>query len=94
MRAAVPVDGVLRLSASVDTEIDTAAVLSPVGDMSVTALPGAAGVFELTWTAPPVGQVAIYRSRRGPTAGAESAELPEAALEQVGLTPDLRLPSR
>ena len=91
VRAAVPVDGVLRLSASVDTEIDAAAVLAPVADLSVTALPGAAGVFELTWTAPPVGQVAIYRSRRGPTAGAETAELPEAALEQVGLTPDLRL---
>ncbi len=91
VRAAVPVDGVLRLSAAVDTSIDTAAVLAPVADLSVTALPGAAGVFELTWTAPPVGQVAIYRSRRGPTAGAETAELPESALEQVGLTTDLRL---
>jgi hypothetical protein len=91
VRAAVPVDGVLRLSAAVDNEIDIAAVLAPVADLSVTALPGAAGVFELNWTAPPVGQVAIYRSRRGPTAGAETAELPEAALEQVGLTPDLRL---
>ena len=91
VRAAVPVDGVLRLSAAVDNEIDIAAVLAPVADLSVTALPGAAGVFELSWTAPPVGQVAIYRSRRGPTAGAETAELPEAALEQVGLTTDLRL---
>ena len=91
VRAAVPVDGVLRLSAAVDTEVDVAAVLAPVADLSVTALPGAAGVFELSWTAPPVGQVAIYRSRRGPTAGADTAELPEAALEQVGLTTDLRL---
>ena len=91
IRAAVPVDGVLRLSAAVDTEVDIAAVLAPVTDLSVTALPGTAGVFELSWTAPPVGQVAIYRSRRGTTAGAETAELPETALEQVGLTPDLRL---
>jgi hypothetical protein len=91
VRAAVSVDGVLRLSAAVDNEIDIAAVLAPVADLSVTALPGAAGVFELSWTAPPVGQVAIYRSRRGPTAGAETAELPEAALEQAGLTTDLRL---
>ena len=91
VRAAVPVDGVLRLSAAVDNEVDIAAVLVPVADLSVMALPSAAGVFELSWTAPPVGQVAIYRSRRGPTAGAETAELPEAALEQVGLTPDLRL---
>ena len=66
VRAAVPVDGVLRLSASADAEIDTSAVLAPVGDLSVTALPGAGGVFDLWWTAPSVGQVAIYRTDADP----------------------------
>lgn len=91
VRAAVPVDGVLRLSGAVDTEVDIAAVLTPVTDLSVTAILTADGIFELSWTAPPVGQVAIYRGQSGPMAGAQSVELAEAALEQVGLTPDLRL---
>jgi hypothetical protein len=91
VRAAVPVDGVLRLSAPVDAAVEVAAVLTPVTDLLVMAGPGASDSFELSWTPPPAGEVAIYRSQTGPAAGAESAELPEAALEQIGLTPDLRL---
>ena len=49
VRAAVPVDGVLRLSAAVDTEVDIAAVLAPIADLSVTALPGAAGRCWMRW---------------------------------------------
>ncbi|BBY37705.1 putative ESX-1 scaffolding and assembly protein SaeA [Mycobacterium mantenii] len=91
IRAAVPVDGVLRLAAPVDAEVEIAAVLTPVTDLMVTSAPGAAEGFELTWKAPPAGEVVIYRSQTGPAAGAEATELPTAALEQVGLTPDLLL---
>jgi hypothetical protein len=35
--------------------------------------------------------VVVYRSPTGPAAGAEAAELPEDALDQVGLSPELRL---
>lgn len=91
IRAAVPVNGVLRLSAPVDAEVEIAAVLTPVTDLMVTSAPGTAEGFELTWKAPPAGEVVIYRSQTGPAAGAEASDLPEAALEQVGLTPDLRL---
>lgn len=91
IRAAVPVDGVLRLAAPVDAEVEIAAVLTPVTDLMVTSAPGPADGFELSWQAPSAGEVVIYRSQKGPAAGAEANDLPEAALEQVGLTPDLRL---
>ncbi|OBF66369.1 hypothetical protein A5753_06530 [Mycobacterium sp. 852002-51971_SCH5477799-a] len=91
IRAAVPVNGVLRLAAPVDAEVEIAAVLTPVTDLMVTSAPGAADGFELSWQAPSAGEVVIYRSQKGPAAGAEANDLPEAALEQVGLTPDLRL---
>lgn len=90
VRAAVPVDGVLRLSAPVDAEVEIAAVLAPVSDLSVTAA-GSSDSFELTWSPPAAGEVVIYRSQTGPAAGADSAELPESALDQIGLTPELRL---
>lgn len=91
IRTAASVDGVLRLSEPRDTAIDITAVLTPVTDLSAEAHPSAAGVFELSWTAPTTGEVVIYRSQNGPNVGADAAELPEAALEQIGLAPDLRL---
>ncbi|OBG71235.1 MULTISPECIES: hypothetical protein [unclassified Mycobacterium] len=90
IRAAVPVDGVLRLSAPVDADAEIAAVLAPVSDLSVTAA-GSSDSFELTWQPPAAGEVVIYRSQTGPAAGADVTELPESALEQIGLTPELRL---
>lgn len=94
VRAAVPVDGVLRLSAASSAEVDISAVLAPVTDLTVIGAPSAPSApegIELSWTPPPSGEVVIYRTQTGPSAGADNAELPEAALEQIGLTPDLRL---
>lgn len=91
VRAAVSVNGVLRLSAPVDAEVEIAAVLAPVTDLSVTAAAGSPDSFELTWQPPAAGEVVIYRSQTGPAAGADSTELPESALEQIGLSPELRL---
>jgi hypothetical protein len=89
-RCAANVDGVLRLSEAVETDVEISAVLAPVTDLAVaTGVDGAS--FDLTWTPPPGGRIVIYRTQDGPNAGAESAELPEGALEQVGLTPELRL---
>nr|CRL54377.1 hypothetical protein CPGR_01670 [Mycolicibacterium fortuitum subsp. fortuitum DSM 46621 = ATCC 6841 = JCM 6387] len=89
-RCAATVDGVLRLSEAVEADIEVSAVLEPVTDLAVVA-GGDGSVFDLTWTPPPAGRVVIYRSENGPNAGADSAELSEDALEQVGLTPELQL---
>ncbi|BBZ36008.1 fibronectin type III domain-containing protein [Mycolicibacterium confluentis] len=89
MRCAATVDGIMRLSEAAQVDIEMAAVLSPVTDLVVT--PSGPGVFDLTWTPPRNGVVVIYRSQDGPRAGADAAELPEAALDQIGLSPDMRL---
>ncbi|MBS9533713.1 hypothetical protein KIH27_08955 [Mycobacterium sp. M1] len=91
VRAAAAVEGVLRLSDPVDTVIDTAAVLTPVTDLQVAAEQGDADVFALEWTPPAAGEVVIFRSQNGPSVGADAGELPEAALEQIGLTAEMRL---
>jgi hypothetical protein len=90
VRAAAAVDGVLRLSESTEADVDVTAVLAPVTDLSITTQPD--GVMaDLTWTKPPAGRVVIYRTQHGPNAGADATELPEAALEQIGLAPTARL---
>lgn len=91
VRAAAPVDGVLRLSEGAEADVEISAVLAPVTDLTLRQRPGEESTFELSWTPPPAGRVVVYRSQRGPNAGSEAAELPEVALEQIGLTPDLRL---
>jgi hypothetical protein len=90
IRAAAPVDGVLRLSESTEVDVEISAVLAPVTDLSITTQPDGQ-VVDLWWTPPSSGRVVIYRTQHGPQAGAEAAELPEAALEQIGLTPAMRL---
>ena len=92
VRCAVTVDGVMRLSEATEATVAVSAVLAPVPDLSMGAHSPDGSVFELTWTPPPAGHVVIYRSQTGPSAGAETVELPEAALEQIGLGPELRLP--
>lgn len=90
-RCAAPVDGVLRLSEPATGEVAVSAVLAPVTDLTITGSSADGTVLDLAWTTPPGGRVAIYRSQTGPTAGAEAAELPEDALDQVGLPLELRL---
>lgn len=91
VRCAATVDGVMRLSEASEATVEVSAVLEPVTDLSVGAQSADGAVFDLTWTPPPAGRVVIYRSQNGPNAGAETAGLPESALEQVGLSPELRL---
>lgn len=89
VRCAVDVDGAERLSEPTDVDIEVSAVLAAVDDISVDAgLDGAS--FDVSWAAPGA-EVAIYLSQTGPSAGGPSTELPENALEHVGLTPDLRV---
>ena len=92
VHCAVTVDGVMRLSEATEATVAVSAVLAPVPDLSMGAHSTDGSVFELAWTPPPAGRVVIYRSQTGPNAGAETVELPEAALEQIGLGPELRLP--
>jgi hypothetical protein len=91
VRCAGTVDGLMRLSEASEATVEVSAVLAPVTDLSVGAQSADGSVFDLTWTAPPAGRVVIYRGQDRPNAGAETAELPEAALEQIGLSPELRL---
>ncbi|MGE2717275.1 hypothetical protein ACQI4L_24730 [Mycolicibacterium litorale] len=91
VRCAAPVGGVLRLSEAAQADADVSAVLAPVTDLAITGSSADATVLDLAWTTPPGGRVAIYRTPTGPTAGAEADEIPEDALDQVGLAPELRL---
>ena len=91
VRCAVTVDGVMRLSEATEATVAVSAVLAPVADLSMGVHSPDGSVFELTWTPPPAGRVVIYRGQTGPSAGGEAAELPEAALDQIGLGPELLL---
>ena len=91
VRCAVTVDGVMRLSEATEATIAVSAVLSPVSDLSLGAHSPDGSVFELTWTPPPAGRVVIYRGQTAPSAGGDTAELHEAALDQIGLGPELLL---
>ena len=91
VRCAVTVDGVMRLSEATEATVAVSAVLAPVPDLSIGAHSPDGSVFELTWTPPPAGRVAIYRGQIAPNAGGDTAELPEAALDQIGLGPELLL---
>jgi hypothetical protein len=91
VRCAVTVDGVMRLSEATEATVAVSAVLAPVSDLSMGAHSPDGSVFELTWTPPPAGNVVIYRGQTGPSAGGDSADLPEAALDQIGLGPELLL---
>lgn len=91
VRGAAPVGGVLRLSEAAQADVNVSAVLAPVTDLTITGSSADATVLDLAWTTPPGGRVVVYRTPTGPSAGAEADELPEDALDQVGLPPDLRL---
>src|SRR5215208_3917248 len=88
VRCAATVDGVMRLSEATEATVAVSAVLAPVSDLSMGAHSLDGSVFELTWTPPPAGNVVIYRGQTGPSAGGDSADLPEAALDQIGLGPE------
>ncbi|KUI37114.1 hypothetical protein [Mycobacterium sp. GA-2829] len=91
VRCAAPVAGVLRLSEAAQADVNVSAVLAPVTDLEITGSTADATVLDLAWTTPPGGRVVVYRTPTGPSAGAEADELPEDALDQVGLPPELRL---
>ncbi|MFG1929984.1 hypothetical protein ACGFK1_04930 [Mycobacterium sp. NPDC048908] len=91
VRCAVTVGGVIRLSEATEATVEVSAVLAPVTDLSLGAYSQDGSRFQLTWTPPPTGTVVIYRSQSAPNAGAETVELPETTLEQIGLHPVHRL---
>jgi hypothetical protein len=90
-RCEVVVDGVVRLSEAAQAEVRVSAVLAPVDDLSLISQDPDGTVWDLAWSAPKAGRVLIFRTTEGPSADAETAELPESALEQAGLRPDTRL---
>ena len=89
VRSAVDADGAVQVSEPVDTDVEVASVLAAVTDLAIdTGFDGTS--FDVSWVAPGA-QVVLYLGQSGPSAGGVSTELPEHALEQVGLTEDLRL---
>jgi hypothetical protein len=90
-RCEVLVDNVARLSGAAQVEVAVSAVLSPVADLALTMHPTEPVTFDLSWTPPPAGQVAIFRTQDAPRADIGACELPEVALTQAGLKPELRL---
>ncbi|VBA62367.1 hypothetical protein [Mycobacterium attenuatum] len=89
-RCKVSVDGVERLSDPVQSEVQVSAMPAPVDDLSLSPHDDDIAVLDLGWTSPPAGRVVIFRTQELPEA-AESAELPESALELAGLGPASRL---
>jgi hypothetical protein len=90
-RCEVVVDGAVRLSEAAQAEVRVSAVPAPVDDLSLIPQDPDNTVWDLAWSAPKAGQVLIFRTQEGPSAGAETGELPETALEQAGLRPGARL---
>ena len=90
-RCEVVVDGTVRLSEAAQAEVRVSALLAPVDDLSLIPQDPDNTVWDLAWSAPKAGTVLIFRTKEGPSAGAEAAELPETALEQAGLPPGTRL---
>jgi hypothetical protein len=89
--AVAAVDGVELLSRAQVVELTVSANLQPVLDLEVELLDGDDPVFDLTWTAPAVGRVVIYRSAEPPAADADREVRDESALPSAGLLPDDRL---
>ena len=90
-RCEVVVDGAVRLSDATEAEVRVSAVLAGVADLSLIPQDPDGTVWDLAWSAPAAGRVLIFRTQDGPSPGADTAELPETALEQAGLRPDMRL---
>lgn len=90
-RCEVTVDGVGRLSEATEAQVAVTAVLAPVTDLSLAVHETDPVTVDLTFTPPPAGQVAIFRTPDGPRAGAESDDLPQAAMEHAGLHSELLL---
>lgn len=91
-RCEVEVDGVIRLSEAVSAEIQITAVREPVTDLTLSLHGGSDGeVVDLEWTPPRFGRVLVFRTPGPPSADAQSGELDESVLDQVGLDRDARL---
>ncbi len=90
--AEASVEGVARLSAAVGQTIAVSALLSPVTDLTAHGHGTVEDwMFDLTWSDPPAGRVAIYRTQAPPSPGLGDEARDEAALVHGGLRPDDRL---
>lgn len=89
LRCEVEVDGIVRLSQAVERAVAVSAVREPVTDLQLTTdRPGDGVVFDLEWTTPRFGAVAVFRTPAPPDADAQSDELDESVLDQAGLSGD------
>lgn len=92
VRCEVEVDGVVRLSEAIESEIQVSAVREPVTDLTLARHGKSDGeTVDLEWTSPRFGQVQIYRTPDPPSADAQATELEGSVLDQVGLPLDALL---
>lgn len=85
VRAEVSVGSTVRLADAVQREIQVSAVLEPVVDLTVSMSTGRVGEFDLRWSTPSTGRVAIYRSKVAPSADLAGSEMLVDALAPQGL---------
>lgn len=88
--AEVEVNGSLRLSRRTQQEILVSVRLTPVDDLAIT-ISEAGAQFDLTWSTPETGIVAIYRFNKQPPAGLERDDLDASALELQGFSEQTRI---
>lgn len=92
VRCEVDVDGIVRLSEAVESEIQMSAVREPVTDLTLRLPDTSEGpdgtVIELDWTPPKFGHVLVFRTPDPPSADAQGIELDASVLDQVGLGHD------
>ncbi len=90
--AEASVEGVARLSTAVGQTIAVSALLSPVSDLAAHGHGTVEDwMFDLTWSDPPAGRVAIYRTQVPPSPGLGDEPRDESALVHGGLRSDDRL---
>lgn len=81
-----------QLSPPASVRVDVTAVHEAVNDLSFMLHDDERSpLFDLAWTAPPGGEVVIYRTTKPPVAGIERKPQDESVLGQAGLTVDSRL---
>lgn len=90
-RAEVVVGESPRLSKAVQQELQVSVVLQPVTDLTVAVHEGDDSQFDLSWSAPVVGSVKVYRLAAPPPAGLDNGDMSEAQLEPQGFNEQSRI---
>lgn len=90
--AEAEINGVVHTSAPITHEVQVPEAHAPVTDLTFTLREdGADAWFDLEWTEPPGGRIAIYRTTEEPLAGWDRGPVVTDALVNAKLPPEARL---